>query len=309
MVDVIYDGDFGIDDALAMLYLAGRSDVRIAAVGSVHGNARADAAAANAAQVLAVAGIDGVPVAVGARRPMAQELDLGALVHGGDGLGGAARPTPRWAPVPESAAEQLVRMARREPGRYAVVATGPLTNVAVALLLEPELPRLLDRIVVMGGALSAPGNVTPLAEANIWHDPEAADLVLTCGAAITLVPLDVTMAAWLERPDLDRMAAAPGARPRFVTEILDHYLGFYLDEHGREGCPLHDPTAAALMVAPELATYTDLPLRVELRGEATRGMLVADRREYAKPEEPPVRVATGLDSRGLIEEFLSALLA
>ncbi|GAA3510833.1 nucleoside hydrolase [Actinocatenispora rupis] len=306
MIDVIQDGDHGVDDALATLLLAAHPDVRIAAVGSVHGNTGAESAAANAIQVLDVAGLTAVPVAVGARRPLAQPVHLSTLVHGEDGLGGAAQ-TPDRRPVDASAAEQLVRLARAEPGRYTLVATGPLTNVALALLLEPALPRLLDRIVVMGGALDVPGNITPVAEANIAHDPEAADLVLTCGADVTLVPLDTTMATWLGRTELARIAAASDPRARFATRILAHYLDFYA-AHGRDGCPLHDESAAALTVSPGLGRYVEVPLRVELRGADTRGMLVADRRVGATPDTPPVRVATGADRDGVVDLLLAGLL-
>lgn len=305
MIDVICDGDHGIDDALATLLLAGHPDVRIAAVGTVHGNTGAESAAANAIQVLDVAGLPDVPVAVGARRPLAQPVHLSALVHGEDGLGGAAVP-PGREPVAGSAAEQIVRLARAEPGRYTLVATGPLTNVALALLLEPALPELVRRIVVMGGALDVPGNITPVAEANVSHDPEAADLVLTSGAEITLVPLDATMTTWLAQADLDRLAADTGRRARFASAILGHYLDFY-SSYGRPGCPLHDETAAALAVSPGLGRYVELPLRVELRGAATRGMLVADRRTGAAGDTPPVRVAVGADRDGVVGLLLDGL--
>jgi inosine-uridine nucleoside N-ribohydrolase len=306
-IEVIHDGDYGIDDALATLLLAGRDEVRIAAVGSVHGNATTAAAAANALQVLAVAGLPDVPVAVGAARPLAQPLHVSTLVHGDDGLGGAAEPTPGRTPAGGSAAEQIVRLARRDPGRYVLVATGPLTNVALALLLEPELPRLLDRVVVMGGALDHPGNITAVSEANIQHDPEAADLVLGAGFRLTLVPLDATMSVWLAEPDLARLAAGDSAAARFAYRVLGHYLRFYAGQHGRVGCPLHDPSAAALAVDPGLAGYADLPLRVELRGSRTRGMLVADRRGFTDPDEPPVRVATTLDRDAVVGMLLAAL--
>lgn len=305
MIDVICDGDHGIDDALATLLLAGHRDVTIAAVGTVHGNTGAANAAANAMQVLDVAGLPDVPVAVGARRPLAQPVHVSALVHGHDGLGGAAVPSGR-APSTESAAEQLVRLARTDPGRYTVLATGPLTNVALALLLEPALPRLARRIVVMGGALDVPGNITAVAEANVAHDPEAADLVLTSGADVTLVPLDATMATWLTQPDLDRLAAGTGRRARFASAILRHYLGFY-SSYGRAGCPLHDETAAALVVSPDLGRHLELPLRVELRGADTRGMVVADRRPGAPAGTPPVRVAVGVDRDGVVGLLLDGL--
>src|SRR5205823_2741914 len=130
-----------------------------------------------ALQVLAVAGLQHVPVAVGAARPMAQPAVFSDFVHGADGLGGCAVSAPGRSPIEESAAEQLVRLARQFPGELVVLALGPLTNIAVALLLEERLPQLLRHVVVMGGAIETHGNITAEAEANIFHDPEAADLV------------------------------------------------------------------------------------------------------------------------------------
>ncbi|PKW13324.1 nucleoside hydrolase [Saccharopolyspora spinosa] len=308
MVRIICDGDYGIDDALATLFLLGRADVELVAVGTVHGNAPSDAAAANALQVLDVAGRRDIPVAVGAQRPLAQPLDISALVHGEDGLGGQARPVPGLHPEPVSAAEQLVRIAREQPGECTVVATGPLTNLALALLLEPRLPGLVRNVVVMGGTMREPGNFSPFAEANIWHDPEAAALVLGAGWPLTLVGLDVTMRTWLDESDVHRIAAAPGPKAEFAHSILRHYLKFYRGRHARPGCPLHDPSAAVLAVRPDLASCEEVPVRVELRGEQTRGMLVVDRREFAEHNVPLIDVATEIDRDGLVAEFLAGLL-
>ncbi|MBB5154421.1 nucleoside hydrolase [Saccharopolyspora phatthalungensis] len=308
MVKVIFDGDYGIDDALATLFLAGRADVELLAVGTVHGNARADAAAANALQVLDIAGRRDIPVAVGALRPLAQPLEVSALVHGEDGLGGQAHAVPELRREPVSAAEQLVRIVRERPGECTVVATGPLTNLAVALLLEPRLPELVRNVVVMGGTTREPGNISPLAEANIWHDPEAAALVFGAGWSLTLVGLDVTMHTWLDQSDVDRIASAPGRVAEFAHSILRHYLTFYRGRHDRPGCPLHDPSAAVLAVRPDLARYKKVPVQVELRGAQTRGMLVVDRREFSGRDGPLIDVATEIDRDRLVAEFLSGLL-
>lgn len=311
---MILDGDYGIDDSLAALWLAHQPDVEILAVGSVHGNATADAAASNALAVLEIAGLPGVPVAVGASMPLAQPVDISAMVHGADGLGGRApTPGPSRAPVGVAAAVQIVETARRHPGECTLVATGPLTNLALALLLDPGLPGLIEQVVVMGGTVDHPGNISPHAEANIFHDPEAARLVMSTPWKVTLVGLDVTMATWLGEADLERIAASPAKAGRFAHAILPHYLEFYRERHGRRGCPLHDPTAAILAVHPELATaWMDVPVDVELRSAATRGMLLIDRRKFAAAERleerPQVRVITGLDSPGVVSSLLDGLL-
>lgn len=189
--------------------------MEILALGTVHGNTPAATAAHNAIAVLDVAGAGNVPVAIGARRPLAQEVDLSAMVHGEDGLGGAAPATVRRAPVATPAAVQLVEVATAHPGECTIVATGPLTNLALALLLEPGLAQLVAGVVLMGGTVLHPGNVSPLAEANIWHDPEAADLVFGAGWPLVQVGLDVTMTTWLEGDDLARLAATTTERGRF----------------------------------------------------------------------------------------------
>lgn len=308
----VLDGDYGVDDAMALLYLSSEPGVEIAAVGSVHGNTSAATAARNAITVSDLAGLPSVPVAVGAARPLAEGPGTGAAVHGHDGLGGAApAPTGRERePVATPAALQLIETVRAHPGRCCVVATGPLTNLALALLLDPDLPALVERVVVMGGTVLHPGNVGPSTEFNIARDPEAADLVLTAGWPVTLVGLDVTMQTWLGPEDLDRIAASRSARGRFVWSILQGYLDAYRERHGRLGCPLHDPTAARIAVDPALADHLDAPVRVELQSARSRGMLVVDRRPFAPrdPDARPVRIAMGADRNAVVRRFLAGML-
>lgn len=307
----ILDGDYGVDDSLAALYLASEPGVEIVAVGSVHGNAHADVAARNALTVLDLAGLTEVPVALGAARPLAQPLEVSFHVHGGDGLGGAApaRPAGGRTPVEEPAAVQLIRAVRERPGDCTVVATGPLTNLALALLLDPGIVGAVARVVVMGGTVDHPGNVGPYTEANIGHDPEAADLVLTAGWPVTLVGLDVTMATWLGPAELELIASHSSERGRFAWAVMQHYLGFYRERHGKAGCPLHDPTAARIAVDESLATYLDIPVRVELNSTVNRGMLIVDRRSFVSAgDRPLVRLATAVDARRVIGRFLNGLL-
>lgn len=309
---VIYDGDFGIDDAMALLVLAARPDVEVAAVGSVHGNTAAPQAAANAITVLDLAGLPSVPVAVGAERPIGPVQEMTGRAHGSDGLGGHARP-PSRPPSRVAAAVQLVEAVRTDPGRCTVVATGPLTNLALAVLLDPEVVDLVNRVVVMGGTLRAPGNITPWAEANIAADPEAADLVLGAGFPLTLVGLDVTMTAWLGPAEQERINGHGSERSRFVGSVLAHYFDYYEARYGRRACPLHDPTAAVLATEPELATYLQAPVGVELAPSATRGMLLVDQRAFTAAERsytpPPIKVAVGLDHAGVVERVVTGLLA
>jgi purine nucleosidase len=309
---ILLDCDPGVDDAMAMLYTLGAGG-SFSAVGSVHGNVPAPLAAANALRILEAGGVPDVPVAVGAHRPMAQPLDTAEFVHGDDGLGNTNRPEATAAPRPGSAAAQIVEQAHARPGEFTLVAVGPLTNLGLALLLEPELPALIPEVVVMGGAVQLPGNITPFAEANIWHDPEAAELVVEAGWQVTMATLDATMQTVLTPAHLAALEGAGTGPGRFVWSVLQHYLDFYEKELGLRSCPLHDPLALALALHPDLATYRTLPTRIELRGEHTRGATVCDLRPGERPAEGPdsawhpVRYVDELDVERFQALFVEAL--
>lgn len=280
---ILADCDTGIDDALALAYLASRARAELVGVGSVHGNVAAEQAAANTLDVLERCGLGQVPVAVGARRPLVGSARFAGEWHGRDGLGDVARPGPRGRPTDEPAAVQLVRRAREaacEGEPLTLLATGPCTNLALALLLEPELASWVDRVVVMGGALRVPGNVGLLSEANIAADPEAAAIVVSAPWRVVLVSLDVTMQAILEDEAVERLARA-GGLPGWCAAVTQLYLDRYQAVLGRRACPLHDPLAAAVACAPEIVRLETLPVAVELRGDWTRGATVADRRRGA----------------------------
>lgn len=308
---VVVDVDTGIDDAVALLYLAAQNDVEILAAGSVHGNCTARQGAVNTLRTLELAGLHDVPVAIGAARPLAQALSVEAGVHGDDGLGNTDFGPPRGQLSAEPAAVQLVRLAHENPGELTVLATAPLTNLALALLLEPELPRLVRKVVVMGGAVACPGNVTPEAEANIWHDPEAADLVFQAGWDLTLVGLDVTMQAVLEGKRLEALERAEGTSARFAAAVLKHYLDVYERRLGVRGSAMHDPLAAAIVRDPSYVTCVDAAVRVELRGEHSRGATLVDLRGYpgdTSGGRPPVHVAMQVDSERFLDDMVEALV-
>ncbi|WP_279484078.1 nucleoside hydrolase [Actinomadura sp. GC306] len=312
---IFYDCDTGIDDAMTLLYLASRiraGAVELAGVGTVHGNVDPLTGALNTLRVLELAGIEaggtGVPVAVGAARPMAQDVHYAVDWHGADGLGDTHLPEPAGRPAAEPAAALLVRLARAMPGELTVLATGPLTNLGAALLLDPELPSLVREVVVMGGAFDHPGNITTHAEANIWHDPEAADLVFAADWPVLLVPLDATHPTAVHGDWLDRLAAHDSAVARFAVRVLSFYVDAYTPVLRRRGAVVHDALAAMLMLEPELGEYAERAVRVELRGELTRGTTVWDARSLpAEDTRRPVRVAVGGDVPAFHERLLAAL--
>ncbi|MHB8393051.1 MAG: nucleoside hydrolase [Candidatus Dormibacteria bacterium] len=302
---VVVDCDTGIDDALALLYLAADPTVELIAVGTVDGNVPPDVGAANSLRVLDVAGLDTVPVAVGARGPLLQEPRHAEYFHGKDGMGDSKLPPSPRRPDQEGAVEQLIRLARSRPGELTLLAIGPLTNVALALSIEPELPNLLAEVVVMGGAVTCPGNESAWAEFNIAHDPEAAEIVLRAGwGRLVLVALEATGQAVMGEHESLRLAASTSASAVFATRILQQQMKKY----GR--FELCDPLAAALLVDSSLAKYRQLPVRIELEGRYTRGATVADRRITigGSPETRPlVEVAIEVRAERFMEGFLARL--
>ncbi|MFC4910667.1 nucleoside hydrolase [Actinomadura gamaensis] len=310
---ILFDCDTGIDDAMMLLYLAAEvraGNAELAGVGTVHGNIDARTGALNTLRVLELAKIDDVPVAVGADRPMAQDVHYALDWHGGNGLADLDLAEPQGAPTGEPAPAQLVRLARENPGELTVVATGPLTNLGAALLLDAELPKLVREVVVMGGAFDHPGNVTTHAEANVWHDPEAADLVFAAGWPVVLVPLDATHPTAVGADWLARLAGHDSPVARFASQIMEWYADAYTPTLKRRGAVVHDALAAVLALEPELGEYVERPVRVELRGELTRGTTVWDARSLpASDDRRPVRVAVGSDVAAFQDRLLSAVLA
>lgn len=306
---VFVDCDPGIDDAVALAYLAARPEVEIAGIGAVFGNNTVEVTADNALRLLELYGRPDVPVAVGAPRPLVQEPRLAPHVHGANGLGDVELPEPTRKPVAESAPELLVRLARESPGELDVLAVGPLTNLAVALGLEPKLPKLVRKLVVMGGAVDAPGNVAPHSEANIVNDPESAERVLGAGFDLDLVALDVTMKTVASPEWLAELAEVPGEKAQLTSAFLDFYAGFYTGIFGVRQCAMHDPLAAAVLVDPHLVTGVfEAPLRVEIAGTLTRGMTVADRRPVpSRDDRRPSRIITSVAETEFLRRMLDAL--
>ncbi|SNY45831.1 nucleoside hydrolase [Paractinoplanes atraurantiacus] len=254
------DCDTGIDDAIAIAYLLAHPAVRLAGIGTVNGNTAAGQAARNTLGLLALAGRDDIPVAVGEG-----EIKRGAkAVHGGNGVGGVVLPEG-GRPDPRTSVEMLLDLSREYAGELHLLATGPCTNLALALRADPTLPERIKTVTIMGGAVRVPGNVTPRAEANIGDDPASAGESLRAAWPVTLVPLDVTLQhRWSEQ---DR--ASLGATPltAALAGMLPAYLDFYEDRTGSRAVPLHDPLAAAIAVGEiEPTSSPGLALRVGADG-------------------------------------------
>lgn len=308
-----FDCDTGVDDALALSYLLSSPEIDLVGIGTVSGNVSASQAAKNTLELLALAGRDDVPVAVGARDHLARPFDGGAPhVHGLNGIGDVELPPALAQPVEQSAAEFLVSLARRHAGALTIVAVGPLTNLARALELDPGLPSLVKEVTIMGGAALAPGNITPVAEANIGNDPEAAARVFEAAWPITLVPLDVTMANRLEEENRAALLGAPDPLARALGEILDLYFDFYRDVYGRRSSALHDPLAAAIAVGGVLPTNAPrVPVVIDSTEGPGRGQTICDLRDqWQGPRDLPgahCRVVLAID-RPLASHLIGRIL-
>ena len=284
LVPLILDCDTGIDDALALFYGAAHGAEYVACT-VTHGNVPVDVGTRNTLTILDALGLDTVPVFTGAARPLAQPLMTAEFVHGQDGLGDTAVPPSGRLPG-DLAAVEIVRLARERPGELAQVAVGPLTNVALALILEPRLPELVRQVVVMGGAVGVPGNASELGEANVWHDPEAAALVVDAPWDVLFVGLEITMRTALPRTAIDRIAATDHPVGRLAWQIMQHYLDVYEKVLGERSCVLHDPLAMALALDPALATYRTVSAYVDTGTSRSRGAIIGDLRASAASPDP-----------------------
>jgi len=274
---LVLDVDTGVDDAIAILLALNSPEAELEAITTVAGNAPVEECTRNCLLLVESLGADPAPtVAAGAASPLARELVTAPEVHGPDGLGGelGSLPRPRLAATQEPAHAVLASAASRVPGEATLVATGPLTNLAIALERDPVALAAYRRIIVMGGAFHVPGNTGPVAEFNFYVDPEAAAAVLTSGLNLTLIPLDATTRAPLRLSDLEGRprhrlppATRPGRNPAAIlSRALDYYMRREFEESGLRGGYMHDPLAVAAAIAPGILTTSPAGVEVCLAG-------------------------------------------
>lgn len=313
---VIIDADPGIDDMAAILLALGSPELEVAAVTAVYGNASAETCAANARRILAAAGRGDVPVFAGAGKPLLRAANTGwaAHIHGADGLGGAAggggspdSATAGADAMPgdvggRHAAVAMVNMVMGAPGELAILALGRMTNVALALSLEPRLAGAAREIVVMGGAVTVPGNVSGGATANLYEDPEAAAIVYRSGAAIVQVGLDVCNRVTVSLAQLEAIAGAGSAAARMLSEATGYLRDAYV-RAGRigagDGVRYNDLPAVGYAVNPGLFEARAARVEIETHSELTRGQTVAD----WDAAEPNAKVCLEVDSAALTDMF------
>lgn len=317
MTKIIIDTDPGIDDAQAIAFAIAHNDIDLIGLTTVFGNADIDTTTQNALLVLEHFGCPDIPVARGASEPLQIErFPAPDFVHGKDGMGNLNLPKPDGSPITESAAEFIVRCASEDPGNIIVVAIGPLTNMAQALQLDPELPSKLKSLVVMGGTVDESGNVSPVAEANFINDPHAADIACSEDWPLTIIGLDVTMKTALTDSMFMTLKNEAGCVGDFLWQSSRFYVDFYSNIANpisdERASAMHDASAVVYAIHPELFTTVNGPARVVDSGVAM-GQLILDRgcEPYLLPhwnDRPRVNVAMKVDNKAVLNTFISTLI-
>lgn len=248
---IIIDTDPGIDDAFAILYASYAPEIELLGLTTVFGNVCLEQTTRNAGYLTTLMPIP-VPVAKGAEKPLVKQIDgYAEFVHGDYGFGDHQRPPPEgFAPVSQSAAEFIVAQINARPGEITLVPIGPLTNIAKALALDPSIALKAKRVVLMGGCVHEPGNVSPVAEANIWNDPHAAEVVFSADWEIVMIGLDITHQLQLNTRVTQQYAEAAPRNGQFLHDIASFYQRFY-ESKGFSGFAVHDPTAMVYVAHPE----------------------------------------------------------
>ncbi|MFL5996070.1 MAG: nucleoside hydrolase [Streptomyces sp.] len=312
-IPVIIDCDTGVDDALALLFAVRHPGIDLRAVTCVAGNTDVDGVVRNTLTVLEQAGAGDIPVARGAARPLIEPVRAAHHVHGLDGMGDLGLPAPTRVAVDLDAVTLLRREILASPTPVTLIPTAPLTNIALLLRTHPDVVRNIERIVFMGGAV-ATGNATPVAEFNVWHDPEAAAVLLTAGVPITMYGLDVFERVIVPAADVQRLRASSEPSLRMAGELLAHR------DPATSGDPtptggLGDAGAVCAVVDPEGLTTELLPVEVSLAPGPTRGQTVVDRRRRpgeseiheGEREVTLVDVGLGVDVERYVKLWLTAV--
>ena len=311
---VIIDTDPGVDDAMAIFMALASPELDVVGLTTIFGNAATVDTTRNARVLLDAAGRNDIPVAAGAENSLTgQYVGPVPWVHGHNGLGDAVINEPSCLPLDVPAHEFLYSMAAASPGVITLLAVGPLTNLGLALQHHPDIVDLVAEIVVMGGNALVPGNATPVAEANINNDPEAADLVFGAKWQVTMVGLDVTHKVNLSGAAIDRISAVDTPMAALLGAALPVYRHFFETRNHVDGIFVHDPSAVAYLLDPDAFETEQWSLRVETqsfsRGKTWPNMGdTDDAAPTAWRDRPPVNVCVGVDAPWvlrLLEDRLS----
>src|SRR6478735_2769099 len=314
MHKLIYDTDPGVDDAMALLFLHRHPDIDLIGITTIFGNASIETTTRNALFLKREWNIS-APVAKGANvtfEPSRKEIGWPTFVHGDDGLGNINVPETVDVPLdPRPAYKFIIETVRANPGEVTLVAVGRMTNLALALKEDPEIAGLVKSVVIMGGNFYVPGNVTPVAEANIHGDPEAADIVMTAPWKVVVIGLDVTSITTMSRGYLGDIAARGDKAVKLLNDLSQFYIDFY--KHAvDDGMMVHDSCACVYVVAPELFTTISGAVRVVCGGIADGQTIIKPDGRHFPPGDwdglPSQIVCTGISSQQVIDLIGDTLL-
>jgi inosine-uridine nucleoside N-ribohydrolase len=295
MKSVIIDTDIGlgttnaeIDDGLALSYAFSKSkDMRIAGITTVFGNVVGNQTYKNVLNLLRAFNLGNIRAEKGALKPLRDQQQV--------------------EPSAEAAAELVIEAVQTNPGQITLVCIGPLTNIAAALIMEPNLARNIKEVYIMGGAIEVPGNVTPTAEFNIYSDPIAAKIVFNSKMPMTLIPLDVTTKTLLMQKHLNELKSVGGSKIGYLVKWVEPWLRFQEQTLKLGGGNLHDPLTVAIAIDGTLAKMKQMNVDVETKGDITKGMTVAERRQFMAPRTKNMNVCTEIDEPRFMEQFMNSL--
>jgi inosine-uridine nucleoside N-ribohydrolase len=317
---VIIDTDPGVDDAMAILLALNSPELKVEALTVVAGNVEAPQGLENALKIVSLAGRCDVVVAGGAHHPLDQKLITAQFWHGKNGLADVELPPTKCKADERFGPDLIIELVHAHPHEVTLIPVGPLTNIALAVSKDPSIVPLVHDIVIMGGSVSG-GNVNGAAEANIYNDPEAAQIVFNAGWTVTMIGSDVGERTLIKRKHLAELQASRGPQSDFVYKLADFYLT-RSEKSGYSGAAMYDPLAVGTVIDPTLVTLKNMHVDVETKGEFTRGETVANRMgsnennvlhgdhyeiEGVVELKPNARVALASDAERFLDLFISRL--
>ena len=307
MINIIFDTDPGVDDAFALLYALNHPNINVLGITTVFGNVPVETSTKNAL-ILSEMAHKGTIVYQGANKPLERKVtNYPSFIHGHDGLGDTNHPQSKFNASKLDAAQFIINEINENPGNISLVAVGPLTNIANAIKQDPSIANKVNSLLIMGGSWLAGGNITPVAEANIYNDPEAAEIVFKSGLPIIMVGLDVTHKVFLSQKDIDKLSSLNNSG-KFLEKISNIYIKFYKDTRNMDGCFFHDATAVIAMTNPEFFKYKNARVYVS-KDNLTRGQTVVYLKDLKhetiiNDDRDFVKVLYDVESKNVISEYL-----
>ena len=307
MINIIFDTDPGVDDAFALLYALNHPNINVLGITTVFGNVPVETSTKNAL-ILSEMAQKGTIVYQGANKPLERKVtNYPTFIHGHDGLGDTNHPQSKFNASKLDAAKFIINEINENSGNINLVAVGPLTNIANAIKQDLSIVNKVNSLLIMGGSWLAGGNITPVAEANIYNDPEAAEIVFKSGLPIVMVGLDVTHKVFLSQKDIDKLSSLNNSG-KFLEKISNIYIKFYKDTRNMDGCFFHDATAVIAMTNPEFFKYKNARVYVS-KDNLTRGQTVVYLKDLkhetiSNDDRDFVKVLYDVESKNVISEYL-----